>query len=186
LFRLRARFRVIAPHGLRFVEHQDAILGLATTPDGRRLISASKDTTLKVWDLETDRLEFTLSGHTAAANSVAVVRDGTLCISGSADGTIRLWHLTTGQLARTIFGHAGAVTGVATGSDDDWMISASTDGTVRVWNVLSGELLAVFTADGPVGSCATSADCRDIIATDPSNSGPVHILRLVTGASHDL
>ena len=41
---------------------------MAVTPDGQRVISASRDRTLKVWDLASGRLERTLEGHTDWVN----------------------------------------------------------------------------------------------------------------------
>ena len=42
----------------------------AVTPDGRRVVSASDDKTLKVWDLESGRALATLEGHTAGCARV--------------------------------------------------------------------------------------------------------------------
>ena len=39
------------------------VTACAVTPDGRRVVSASDDNTLKVWDLETGRALATLEGH---------------------------------------------------------------------------------------------------------------------------
>ena len=40
------------------------------TPDGRRVVSASEDQTLKVWDLESGRAVRTLEGHTDSGDGV--------------------------------------------------------------------------------------------------------------------
>jgi len=36
--------------------HSAAVYGVAVLPDGKRVVSASKDNTLKVWDLKTGRI----------------------------------------------------------------------------------------------------------------------------------
>ena len=44
--------------------HTKEVKTVVVSADGRYLVSASADTTLKVWDLETERLMYTLTGHT--------------------------------------------------------------------------------------------------------------------------
>lgn len=184
----RTRVRLVSWKGTHRREspyaHQESVTGLVITPDGRRVISSSSDKTIKVWDLQTDRLILTLIGHTAAVNSVAVGHEGRWCISGSADKTIKVWDLTTGQEIRTINGHDGTVTGVATASERDYIVSVSDDRTVKVWNLCDGGAVSAFTAEGPLNACATSGDCRSLIVTDCSNWGPVHFLRLVLPEDH--
>jgi WD40 repeat protein len=56
--------------------HGDRVLAMAVTPDGRQVISASADRTLKVWDLATGAEQRTLTGHDASMLAVAVMPDG--------------------------------------------------------------------------------------------------------------
>ena len=44
--------------------HNKEVKSVVVSKDGRYLVSTSADTTLKVWDLETERLMYTLTGHT--------------------------------------------------------------------------------------------------------------------------
>ena len=59
--------------------------------DGRRLVTASQDRTIKLWDTETYQEVFTLRGHTAGVVSLAISPDGTRIASGSVDRTARVW-----------------------------------------------------------------------------------------------
>ena len=58
------------------------------TPDGRRVVSASDDNTLKVWDLEQGALLATLAGPWRRVCAVAVTPDGRRVVSGSYDRTL--------------------------------------------------------------------------------------------------
>jgi WD40 repeat protein len=56
---------------------------VTVTPDGQRIISASHDHTLKVWDFAARKRLFTLRGHTDWVTAVAVTPDGRFAVSAS-------------------------------------------------------------------------------------------------------
>ena len=67
--------------------HDDVVYALAAWGD--KLISGSRDDTIRVWDLSTGGLDATLTGHERAVFALAV--EGERLYSASADGTIRVW-----------------------------------------------------------------------------------------------
>ncbi len=71
-------------------------------PDGKTLISANGDRTIKLWDLTTGKELRTLNGHWQAVNSIAIHSDGKTLFSGSRDGSIKLWTLEMGEETRTL------------------------------------------------------------------------------------
>ncbi|MEG4380513.1 MULTISPECIES: WD40 repeat domain-containing protein, partial [unclassified Microcoleus] len=78
--------------------HSYSVNSVAVTADGKRAISSSSDNTLKVWDLTTEKEEFTLKSHSDWLKAVAVTADGKRAISGSNDNTIKVWDLATGNV----------------------------------------------------------------------------------------
>jgi tetratricopeptide (TPR) repeat protein len=66
-------------------------LALAFSPDGKRLVSASSDGTVKLWDVTTGQEALTLTGHTGAVISVAFSPDGKQLVTGSEDKMVKLW-----------------------------------------------------------------------------------------------
>jgi WD40 repeat protein len=58
------------------VDHAHTVTACAVSPDGRRIVSASSDNNLQVWDLATGQPIATLHGHTAWASACAVTPDG--------------------------------------------------------------------------------------------------------------
>src|SRR6185436_6011055 len=82
--------------------HEDWVTGCAVTADGRRVVSASADGTLKIWDLEAGRVLATLEGHGDVVTGCAVTADGRRVVSASADGTLRVWDLDAGRALATL------------------------------------------------------------------------------------
>ena len=56
---------------------------MAFSPDGKRIVSGSRDKTVKVWDAATGQETLTLKGHTGSVSSVAFSPDGKRIVSGS-------------------------------------------------------------------------------------------------------
>ncbi len=60
---------------------------MAITADGRRVVSASEDNTLKVWDLETGALICTFNCE-GRVDCAAVAPDGRTFVAGDAAGRV--------------------------------------------------------------------------------------------------
>lgn len=75
--------------------HTAGVLDVVLTT--RHIISCSKDTTIRVYDRETFKLDYILKGHEQSVNSLAVKYDGTELASASGDGSWRLWDLGMGM-----------------------------------------------------------------------------------------
>jgi hypothetical protein len=116
------------------VGHADKVTACAVTPDGRRVVSASEDKTLKVWDLETGRALATLEGHGDRVSACAVTPDGRRVVSASEDKTLKVWDLETGRALATLEGHADGVRACAVTPDGRRVVSASKDTTLKVWD----------------------------------------------------
>jgi WD40 repeat protein len=74
--------------------HNYAVNSAAFSPDGKRIVTASRDTTTRLWDTETGQtIRAPLTGHTNWVNSVAFSPEGRLIVTASWDGTARLWEV---------------------------------------------------------------------------------------------
>ena len=71
--------------------HTGPVLGVAFSPDGTLLATASHDKTARLWDPATGEHLRTLTGHTDPVLGVAFSPDGTLLATASHDKTARLW-----------------------------------------------------------------------------------------------
>jgi WD40 repeat protein len=79
--------------------HQEGnIFDISFSSDGQRLVSASSDKTLKIWELKTGAHLSTLTGHSHFVFSCDFSPDGKRIVSGSFDGKLLLWDAETGKL----------------------------------------------------------------------------------------
>jgi WD40 repeat protein len=69
------------------------VLAVTYSPDGKRLVSAGWDGTVKIWEPTTGQEILTLyEGHLNAVNALAFSPDGGRLASASSDGTVILWN----------------------------------------------------------------------------------------------
>ncbi|MGB6296557.1 MAG: hypothetical protein WBF90_10265, partial [Rivularia sp. (in: cyanobacteria)] len=78
--------------------HQDRVISVAFSPDGKTLATGSWDKTIKLWNPTTGKIISTLNRHQDTVSSVAFSPDGKTLASGSVDKTIKLWSLDLDDL----------------------------------------------------------------------------------------
>ncbi len=84
-----------------FTGHMEAVRSVAFSPDGQRIVSGSKDRTIRLWNVTTgERVASSFIGHKDSVESVAFSPDGQ-CIVSSGRGPIRMLNATTGHTETT-------------------------------------------------------------------------------------
>lgn len=120
--------------------HSHFVQDVAISSDGQFALSASWDTTLRLWNLETGNTTKTFLGHTKDVLSVAFSASNTRIVSGSRDKTIKLWN-TLGECKWTVDekkdGHTSWVTSVRCSPDSNSPVVVTTgwDNVVKVFNL---------------------------------------------------
>ncbi|MFO1497892.1 MAG: protein kinase [Verrucomicrobiota bacterium] len=114
--------------------HSDVIGSVDFSPDGKRILTGSRDATAKVWDAVTGANLLTLRGHSLEIEPSKFSPDGKRIVTGSVDQTVRIWDAVTGTNLLTFKGHRSEIVSVAFSPDDRLVITGSLDGTAKVWN----------------------------------------------------
>lgn len=78
--------------------HTNTVWSVEFSPDGRRLASSSRDSTIRIWDVNTRTILAQLIGSADEVRCVAFSPDGQWLISTGDEGTVRIWDMTTFQL----------------------------------------------------------------------------------------
>jgi WD40 repeat protein len=115
------------------IGHEDAVVSLAYSSDGRSLLSGSIDTSVRLWDITSGRMVRRFDGHKSGVMSVAFSPNDRYAVSGSQDGAIIVWDIETGDLLRQISGHEGVVHFVNFSQDGELIRSASEEGKIKLW-----------------------------------------------------
>ena len=82
---------------------------MAFSPDRNKLASRSVDNTVRVWDVATGQIDYTLEGHSGSVNSVAFSPDESKLASGLDNETVRVWDVATIQVNYTLEGYSDSV-----------------------------------------------------------------------------
>ncbi|MBF0605936.1 MAG: metallophosphoesterase [Magnetococcales bacterium] len=161
------------------VGHGRYVNSVVISTDGKKIISGSVDRTLRIWDMTTGNMLYTLKEHRDKVNSVAISVDSEKIVSGSDDKTVRIWDMLTGSLIDTLKGHDGFVTSVAI-SMDGKIVSGSRDNTLRIWDMATGTLIDTLKGHRDnVNSVTISTNGMNIVSG--SSDSTLRIWDMATG-----
>jgi hypothetical protein len=124
--------------------HTATVNDVAFSPDGKLLVSASLDGTVRLWDVASgNQRGEPLTGHNVEVFGVAFSPDGKLLASAGEDETVRLWGVASrNQRGQPLTGHTGLVYGLEFSPDGKLLASASVDETVGLWEIEVESLIA--------------------------------------------
>jgi WD40 repeat protein len=154
--------------------HAHGILRLAWNADGTRVITASYDGTVRVWDVTPLHELFAHSVHGGMVYDVAYSPDGRLLATAGRDGNAILWAAESGDPVQVLAGHSDVVNGVAFSPGGQLLATTGADRSVILWETATGQKLRALIghdADRPGGTpmfrgvmaAAFSPQCMDAV-----------------------
>ena len=82
--------------------HDEAVINVAFSPDGKLIATASVDKTARLWDAATGEGRGIYLRHDLDVHEVAFSPDGSRILTAGYDKTARLWETKTGRHIRTL------------------------------------------------------------------------------------
>lgn len=144
VYRPQAVFRVrpVTRCSATIPGHEESILCVHFSPDGKGLCTGSGDKTVRFWNMNTQTPKYTCRGHTSHVLSVQWSPDAALVASGDRQGGVWVWDGSTGKAvggARP--GHTKFVSSISWEPAHEEgalpsrrFVTGSKDGTVKVWD----------------------------------------------------
>ncbi|XP_044141014.1 WD repeat and SOCS box-containing protein 1 [Bufo gargarizans] len=131
---------------LNLMDHTEIVRDLTFAPDGSlKLVSASRDKTLRVWDLKDDgNMMKVLRGHQHWVYCCTFSPDSLMLCSVGAGKAVFLWDMDKYTMIRKLEGHFNDVVACEFSPDGALLATASYDTRVYVWDPHIGSILFEF------------------------------------------
>ena len=120
------------PFHNNLVGHTNDVYSLDYSPHGRKIVSASFDSTARIWNMNGKELAV-LRGHHQKVMFAKFSTDGLFIVTSSLDSTIRLWD-TTGRLLNTVKDKDQWNYIADFSPDGKHIVTATTKGSVTIWD----------------------------------------------------
>jgi WD40 repeat protein len=150
----------------KIIAHSDSVEVVAFTPDGKELISVSKDHTLKIWKVGTWENKATFKGK---SKSVCAYWD---------DGMEKTFRFESDEVEcffRNVYTTV-PYNMLASTADGKLQVWSSRNETIRIWDVSERRFITSFTGESEIKCCAISPNGLTIVAGELS--GKIHFLCL--------
>lgn len=151
-----------------------SIMSVVITPDGKYIIAGTFRHLLFVWDFKSGNKINVLS--CTAIHSIAVTPNSKQLIAAHDDESMRLWDIAQGEELKKFYIHSNNVLNNALAITPSGDFAISGDYSIKVWHIQTGKIVASFSVESSVLSCAITSDGLTIVAGELS--GRVHFLRL--------
>lgn len=144
--------------------HTNIVNSVNYSPDGKSIVTASRDNTAKIWDIESGNLLHNLEDHTSFVVYANWSPDGSKIASASWDNTAKIWDANTGSVIHSLIGHTDFLGKVIWSPKGDKILTISFDKTAKIWDISSGKLILTLSGhEGNVSSAVWTSSGEKVI-----------------------
>lgn len=123
----------------KLIGHSGPAYAVAVIDDDH-VVSAGRDTIVRVWNIQTGDCVRTMSGHSERVTGLAVLEDRDRCVSTSYDKMLRVWSTSTGECLDVIETNAGSHFVAALGPHQpQWCVTEGENHGLDVWDLTRSE-----------------------------------------------
>jgi WD40 repeat protein len=154
--------------------HSGGVTDAAFSPDGRSVVTASEDGTVRIWDVSTGTERSKLP-HDAYVSSARYSPDGTLLVTATRNGSAQIWKVAAAQKGPALNGHTGAVTRAVFSPEPRRLriCTGGADHTARIWDENGQVLLTLVGHTGEVTDVAWSPDGRRVATSSADRTARI-------------
>ncbi|CAG8616957.1 706_t:CDS:2, partial [Ambispora leptoticha] len=116
--------------------HNDVVLALAVSSDGKYLASGGADKKINIWSVQDNTLVTCFKQHKESITGLAFRKGSNQLYSASNDRSIKLWNVDEKGYIETLFGHQDQITAIDTLSRERCVTVGGRDRTCRLWKIV--------------------------------------------------
>ncbi len=123
--------------------HTDTIYSVGWSPDGKHIVSASRDKTVQVWDASVGNKGYVYKAHTSYVYAAAWSPDGKR-IASTSFGNVHIWNASTNDNTLIYREQSLWIYAVAWAPGGLMIASGGADGEVHLWDTRQGEVVSKY------------------------------------------
>lgn len=147
--------------------HTGTVTSVAMTKDMKKIISASFDKTIKIWNAETGELIHSIDAHEETIREVKINPILNQFASCSDDSTIKIWDLASYNLLKVLKKDMGEIKSISYHYTGNYIAEGGDNHKINIWDLNSDSLiLSLEEHEGTINSIMFSPEADDLISGD--------------------
>ncbi|MFH1724894.1 MAG: protein kinase [Elusimicrobiota bacterium] len=144
--------------------HDADVTATAFSPDGKTVLTGSRDGTARFWGARTGEPVGEVMRHKGWVSAATFSPDGSIVATSTSEKAARVWQTGTGKAIGEVMLHEGYVKRVVFSPDGARIVTASSDNTARLWDARTGRPLGMALRHrGDVTDVAFSPDGARVV-----------------------